>query len=87
MRTFARPIEIITITDSYGNTSPLRFKTKDRIEEDIIIKVDKVEAKEVEKLAGDIVLLYKCRGFVNDKNREFELKYELVSCKWMLWRM
>ena len=87
MRTLAKSIEVLTISDSYGNMIPLRFKAKDKNEDVIIIKVDNVKSSESEKLFGNIMMLYKCTGLVNDKHREFELKYEINSCKWMLWRM
>jgi hypothetical protein len=87
MRTLAKPIEVLTATDLLGNMSPLRFKAKTLNNEVIVIKVDKVESSELEKFSGNIMMLYKCRGIVNDKSRAFELKFEFKSCKWMLWRM
>jgi hypothetical protein len=87
MRTIAKQIEVLTVTDAQGNMSPLRFKAKTKHDEDIIIRVDKIESKELEKMSGNDMLLYKCRGIVNDKHRAFELKFEIKSCKWMLWKM
>jgi hypothetical protein len=87
MKTIASAIEVLTHTDKLGNMSPLKFKAKTKTNEDIVISVDKVESRELEKIAGNLMLLYKCRGLVNEKQREFELKFEIMSCKWMLWRM
>jgi hypothetical protein len=87
MRTISKPIEVLTITDTLGNMAPLRFKAKTKSDEDIVICVDKIESKEIDKMAGNLMLLYKCRGIVNDKARNFELKFEIKSCKWMLWKM
>lgn len=87
MRTLAIPIGVLTATDEAGMMYPLRFKALTKNKEDIIIKVDKVESKELEKFAGNPMLLYKCRGLVNDKERSFELKFEINTCKWMLWKM
>lgn len=87
MRTLAKHIEVLAVTDIQGNMSPLRFKAKTKDDEDIVISIDKIESKEYEKLAGNVMLLYRCRGLVNDKERDFELKFEINSCKWMLWKM
>lgn len=87
MRTLARPIEVITITDEKGNISPLRFKAKSKDNIDLVIHIDKIFSRESERLAGNSMLLYKCKGLVNDKERDFELKFEINSCKWMLWKM
>ena len=79
--------EVLSVTDEKGNISPLRFKaiTKDNV--DMVISVDKVDSKELEKLAGNLMLLYRCRGIVNDKERNFELKFEIKTCRWMLWKI
>lgn len=87
MRILAKQIDVLVVTDSSGNMSPLRFKAKTKDEEDIIIKIDKIESKEFEKTTSNIMLLYKCKGIVNNKARDFELKFEIKSCKWMLWKM
>lgn len=87
MRTLAKPIEVLTCTDQLGVMMPLKFKAKTKTNEDIIISIDKVESQELEKLSGNLMLLYKCRGIVNDKERNFELKFEIKTCKWMLWKM
>lgn len=87
MRVLAKQIEVIVVTDSNGDMNPIRFKAKTKQDEDIIIGVDRVLSKEMEKFAGNNMLLYKCRGIVNDKERDFELKFEFKSLKWMLWKM
>lgn len=87
MRTIALPIKVLSVTDEKGNMSPMQFKAKAKDETDLLIKIDKIYSKEFEKLAGNVMLLYKCIGLVNDRRREFELKFEINSCKWMLWKM
>lgn len=87
MRTFTKPIELIAYSDETGVTTPLKFKIKTKDDIDLIIRVDKVILRELEKLAGNVMILYKCRGIVEGKEREYELKYEINSCKWMMWRM
>ena len=87
MKIIARPIEVLAVTDTLGNMSPLKFKAKTKSNEDIVISVDKVESRELEKMAGNKMLLYKCKGVVGEKQRDFELKFEIRSCKWMLWKM
>lgn len=87
MRTIARPIEVIAHTDVKGNMAPLRFKAKTKDNQDIVINVDTIESQEREKISGNLMLLYKCHGLINDKERPFELKFEIKTCKWMLWKV
>jgi hypothetical protein len=87
MKTLAKKIEVLATFDTEGNISPLRFKAKTKTHEDIIISIDTIKSKEFEKIAGNEMLLYRCKGIVNDKERDFELKFEIMSCKWILWKM
>lgn len=87
MRIFAKPIELIAHSGEICVPTPLKFKIKTNDDKYLVFKVDKVISREFEKLAGNIMILYKCRGLFEGKEREYELKYEINSCKWIMWRM
>jgi hypothetical protein len=87
LKILARPIEVLAHTDIKGNMSPLRFKAKTKDNENLVISIDKIESQELEKMAGNMMMLYKCKGVVGDKQRDFELKFEIKNCRWMLWKI
>jgi hypothetical protein len=44
-----------------------------------VINVDKIIFKQIEKLAGNPMILYKCQSMDGDDVRYFDLKYELST--------
>jgi hypothetical protein len=86
MKVLGLPIEMIAWFNEGGVPTPMKFKMN-RETPPLVIKVDKVISKEVEKFAGNQMYLYRCQSFINDLERVYELKYEVRTCKWMLFKM
>ena len=87
MKIVAKPIEVISYTDNKGDIRPLRFRLQTEDDSVKVIKVDKVIVKETEKLAGNLMLVFKCQSLINNGVKIFEIKYDLGSCKWMLYKI
>jgi len=43
--------------------------------------------KETEKLAGNIMIVYRCQSLIDDVIKQFEIKYELATCRWILFKI
>lgn len=86
MKIIARPIEVVSYTSDKGDVRPLRFRLQMEDETIKVIKVDKVIVKETEKLAGNIMLVFKCQSLIDDAMKLFEIKYDLKTCRWMLYK-
>lgn len=83
MRLIMAPIEMIAKFTVKGQPNPVKF----RIEQDNVlqeIKVDRIVAREEEKLAGNRMLVYRCQSMVQGAEKLYELKYELATCRWYL---
>lgn len=65
---------------------PLRYRIADENNAYQVIKVDRVLFAEEEKLAGNRMILYRCESKINNLRRIYELKYEIDSCKWFLYK-
>jgi hypothetical protein len=52
-----------------------------------VIRIGRILFQEEEKLAGNRMVVYRCEGLVQDLNKVFELKYEILTCKWFLFKM
>ena len=87
MKVVAKPIEMISWTDLNGNMNPIRFKITKEDESSSVVKINKVISMDKEKLAGNIMLVFKCQSVINETERLYEIKYELSTCKWMLFKI
>jgi hypothetical protein len=87
MKILALPIDMVCWFEKTGMPHPVRFKITKEDESEAVVKVDKVVTVEKEKFAGNEMLLFKCQSVITGTQRIFELKYELKTCKWILWKM
>ena len=87
MKVVAKPIEVVSWTDLNGNMNPIRFKITKEDESSSVVKINKVISMDKEKLAGNIMLVFKCQSVINEIERLYEIKYELSTCKWMLFKI
>lgn len=86
MKVYARPIETIAWFTKEGKPMPVKFKFALR-DEVLTIKVDKVIDISEERLAGNRMFVYKCRSVIEGEEKLYELKYELNTCKWFMFKM
>ena len=84
MKILAIPIEMVSYTDNKGSIRPVRFRMQIEDEPMQVIKIDKVIVKAIEKLAGNIMIVFKCQSLIDNVMKLFELRYELATCKWIL---
>ena len=83
----AKPIEVVSWTDINGNINPVRFKITKEDGSNSVVRIDKVICIEKEKLAGNHMLVFKCQSVITGAERLYELKYELSTCRWMLFKI
>jgi hypothetical protein len=86
MKVVARPITVYSWTDAKGVIHPekLKLEENDAIKE---LNIDKVVTITKEKLAGNQMLIFNCQSLIRGVVRPYELKYELNTCKWMLFKI
>jgi hypothetical protein len=87
MRVVAKPIEVVCWTDISGNINPVRFKITNEDESNSVIKIDKVICVDKGKLAGNHMLVFKCQSIINGVEKIYEIKYELRTCKFILFKI
>jgi hypothetical protein len=86
MKVVARPITVYSWTDTKGKIHPEKLILEDN---DVVkeLNIDRVITITAEKLAGNPMLVFACQSDMRGVVRPFELKYELNSCKWMLFKI
>jgi hypothetical protein len=87
MKVLMKPIKMIAWFDENGKPNPVRFNISLPDESSVTIRIDRVIKKHEEKLAGNRMLVFTCQSVINNMERIYELKYELNSCKWYLYKM
>lgn len=87
MKIVATPVEMVAWFTQEGIPRPVRFRL---VNEDGIyttIKIDRIISKDKEKLAGNEMLIFRCESMITGVEKIYEIKYELRTCKWILYKM
>ncbi len=87
MKVVRKPIEMIAWFTEDGIPNPIRFRIKDSGESRMTIKVDRIIKRDLEKLAGNKMIIFTCQSFIDGTERIYEVKYEHDTCKWMLFKI
>ena len=82
MKILTTPISVLAHFEADGTPHPLRFKLNDKT-----IKIEQVVSVTKEKLAGNKMLCFQCQSEIKGELRPFEIKFELGTCKWYLYKM
>ena len=83
-----QPIEMIAWFTLEGIPNPIRYKMAMASDNgsNVVVKVDRVVTRTEEKLAGNRMFIFRCQSEINGLLKLFELKYELSTCKWYLYK-
>lgn len=87
MKVYAKPIKMIFYSDEKGVFTPVKFQMMDENKELITISIGQIIERGEEKLAGNRMLIFKCQSVIDDMEKVYELKYEIASMRWLLWKM
>lgn len=86
MKILSEEVEMIAKFKSSEKPIPIKFIYQNG-DEKSIIKVNKILYIDEEKIAGNKTYIYRCQSVLRNTERTYELKYDLNSCKWFLWKM
>lgn len=87
MKVISKPIDMVAWFNDEGILHPVIFKILGGYETISTIKVDKILNTSTEKLAGNPMIIFTCQSIINNKQRIYEIKYELNTCKWLLFKI
>lgn len=87
MKILMKPIKMISINQEDGIITPIRFQMKDTADAYTTVKIDNIVLRSEERLAGNRMLIFRCQSEIRGTLQVYELKYELLSCKWYLYKM
>lgn len=81
------PVQLVSVFSTLGEITPKWFRYEE--EEHGVVKVDIdeiVSFKEI-NFVGIKMIQYICKARINERNRMFELRYEINSHKWTFHQM
>lgn len=69
-----------------GIPTPIKFKYCED-EGTTVVKIDRVILQETEKFAGNNMIVFRCQSLIGHIQKVYEIKYELATCKWILFKI
>jgi len=87
MKVVKMPIEMIAWFTQEGIPHPIKFRLKNDDESWIVVKVNRIISRDIEKLAGNKMIVFTCQSIIKGVEKIYEVKYEVESCKWMLFKI
>ena len=86
LKVVAKPIEVVAWFDKIGTVHPVRFRIV-QDEETTTVIIDKIINQIEERLAGVYMLVFTCQSLINCKEKIYEIKYEITTHKWILFKI
>ena len=87
MKVVAKPIEMVVWFTSDGEPHPVRFRYSNEEGSNEVVNIGKILYRNKEKLAGNPMILFTCQSEINGIYKVFEIKYELSTMKWVLFKI
>lgn len=86
MKTVMKKIDVIAWFDQDKGLIPIKFRMNEG-DSDLVIKIDKIYTKKEEKLAGNRMIAYTCHSIIHGTLKIYEIKYEVNTLRWYLYKI
>lgn len=86
MKIYMKPIESLAWFTCEGIPHPLRYRITANNKMHTVT-ISRIISRREEKTAGNRMLVFCCEGEINGILKLFELKYELKTCRWYLYKI
>lgn len=87
MKIVMKNIDVIAWFDQTKGLIPIKFRIKNESHSQIIVKIDKICFQKKEKLAGNPMIIFTCQSVIHNVLKKYEIKYEINTCKWYLYKI
>ncbi len=86
MKTLMQPVRMLAWSTHDGVMTPLRFLWKDG-KRTHNIRIHRIVQRYEDKFAGNRMLGYRCQEWIDGEEKVFELKFEVKTCIWYLYKI
>ena len=77
------PIQLIAVTSTLGDITPLRFRYANGEHELITVNVDEIHAKKEMTIGKGGSIIYTCASLIDETKMLYQLRYEIGTHKWI----
>lgn len=87
MKILMKSIDMIAWFTQEGIPHPLKFRLEEQGSKYSTIKVSQIKERKKEKLAGNHMFVFTCQSIIQGAEKVYELKYEIATCRWFLYKI
>lgn len=87
MKVLMKSIEMIAWFTQDGLPTPVRFRMEQPDGNRIVVSKIRILKRKEEKLAGNPMMIFTCQSAIHGREKLFEIRYELKTCKWYIYKM
>lgn len=87
MKIIRQPVDMIAWFNAMGVIMPLKFRLESENHTLQTIKINEILYHTEDKFAGNFIRTYACTINLNGIEKPCELRYDLNSCKWSLFKI
>lgn len=86
MKVVCKSIDMIAWFEQDGKVHPIKFRLKENHENRVIV-IGRIRCVKMERLAGNQMYVFECESVIDGVLKIYEIKYEMASCKWILFKI
>ena len=86
MKTLMKPVRMLAWATREGEVTPLQFLWNDG-KRNHTIQIHRIVERYEDKFAGNRMLGYRCQEWIDGEEKVFELKFEVKTCIWFLYKI
>lgn len=87
MKLLRIPVNMIVSFDEEGKGRPIKFRFLDEATGYQVIRIDRVIKRDLDKFAGNQMIKYTCQSNIEGQERIFEIRQELETNRWFLYKI
>ena len=77
------PIQLIAVTSTLGDITPIRFRYENSEHELVTVNVDEIHAKKEMTVGKGGSIIYTCASLLDETKMLYQLRYEIGTHKWI----
>lgn len=87
MKMYNKPISVISLMDTEGNITPIKWKIETDTHEVLAYSILNILQRNSRRIAGKMTCNILCETEINGAKRPCELRYILDSAQWLLYKL
>ena len=86
MKVVLKNIEMVSWFDTDGTPHPVKFRMNEDGER-VVVNIKRVIKANKERTMGFNIWCFTCQSIISNSEKIFEIRYELETCRWILYKV